>query len=147
MAACTAVGTVRTYARIATEKGFSYESWKEAVRRRETFVTYGPLLEFSVDGRPMGSEFHLPASGGTVDVEWQVASVTVPMSRVDLMVNGEIRESVAVSSQAAGGHWTVRVDRSCWLALESAHRTLHNRLHQRGCYHDHTPPLDGNRRL
>jgi hypothetical protein len=25
------------------------------------------------------------------------------------------------------------------LALESAHRTLHNRLHQQGYYHEHTP--------
>jgi hypothetical protein len=25
------------------------------------------------------------------------------------------------------------------LALESAHRALHNRLHQRGYYHEHTP--------
>jgi hypothetical protein len=26
------------------------------------------------------------------------------------------------------------------LALESAHRTLHNRLHQRGFYHEHMQP-------
>ena len=26
----------------------------DAVRRCETFVTYGPLLEFCVDGKPMG---------------------------------------------------------------------------------------------
>jgi hypothetical protein len=28
--------------------------------------------------------------GGTVDVEYDLASVTIPMSRVDLIVNGEI---------------------------------------------------------
>jgi hypothetical protein len=205
MAAATAVGTVRTYARIEPAHEFSYETWKEAVRGRETFVTYGPLLEFAVDGHPMGSRMAMSSHGGSVDVVWQVASVTVPMSRVELVVNGEIREGVTVAPYAAAGGWSVRLDTSSWLALlvrghypdqpeiiaahstpvmidvegfplmaaadavtildqiegamvyldtvgtraddrsykrmrlalESAHRTLHNRLHQRGYYHEH----------
>ena len=207
MTATTAVGTVRTYAHIAPGMLFTYEAWKEAIRRAETFVTYGPLLEFSVEGLPMGSRIEMPASGGTVGVTWQVASATIPMSRVDLVVNGEIRESSEVSPWNASGHWQVRVDKSAWLALlvrghyadkpeivaahgtpvmvmvegtpmlaaadavtileqiegamayldtvgtraedrvykrmrlvlESAHRTLHNRMHQAGHYHEHTP--------
>jgi hypothetical protein len=207
MTATTAVGTVRTYARIAPGMPFTYEAWKEAIRRAETFVTYGPLLEFSVEGLPMGSRIEMSASGGTVDVIWQAASATIPMSRVDLVVNGEIRESTAASPWNASGHWQVRVDQSAWLALlvrghypdkleiiaahgtpvmvmvegspmlaaadavtileqiegamayldtvgtraedrvykrmrlvlESAHRALHNRMHQAGHYHAHTP--------
>ena len=207
MAAVTAVGTVRTYAHLDPQAEFAYEAWKQAIRGGETFVTYGPLLEFMVDGHPMGSRIAMSSSGGTVDVTWQIASVTLPVSRVELVVNGEIRESVAVPPDAAAGHWRVKVDRSCWLALlvrghyadkpeivaahstpvmidvegsrlmaaadavtildqiegaiayldtvgtrtedrvykrmrlvlESAHRTLHNRLHQEGHYHDHAP--------
>ncbi|MBN1890064.1 MAG: CehA/McbA family metallohydrolase [Thermoflexales bacterium] len=207
MSANTAVGAVRTYARLAPDLPFTYDAWMEAMRRAETFVTYGPLLEFMVDGRPMGSRFELSASGGRLDVSWQVASVTVPMSRVELVVNGEIRESLAVAPDQASGQWSVKVDKSCWLALlvrghyadkpeiiaahsspvmvtvasapllaaadaltileqiegalayldtvgtraedaaykrmrlvlTSAHRSLHNRMHERGYYHDHTP--------
>jgi hypothetical protein len=207
MSANTAVGAVRTYARIARDEPFTYRAWMDAVRRAETFVTYGPLLEFAVDGRPMGSRMELPAMGGSVDVTWQVASVTVPMSRVELIVNGEIRESAAVAPEAAGGTWRVKVEKSCWLALlvrghyadkpeivaahsspvmvmvdgspllaaadavtildqiegalvyldtvgtraedaaykrmrlvlVAAHRSLHNRLHEAGAYHEHTP--------
>jgi hypothetical protein len=117
MSANTAVGTVRTYARLAPDEPFTYAAWMQAVRRAETFVTYGPLLEFAVDGHPMGSRIGMRASGGTVDVTWQVASVTVPMSRVELVVNGEIRESLEVSPEAASGSWAVRVDKSAWLAL------------------------------
>jgi hypothetical protein len=117
MSANTAVGTVRTYARIRPDMKFSYETWMEAVRRGETFVTYGPLLEFSVDGHPMGSQIGMAASAGTVDVTWQVASVTIPISRVELVVNGEIRESATVSPEKGSGHWSVRVDKSAWLAL------------------------------
>jgi hypothetical protein len=207
MSAGTAVGTARTYARIEPDQPFTYEAWMEAVRRAETF---GPLLDFAVDGKPMGSRIEMSASGGTVDVTWQVASVTVPMSRVELIVNGEIRESLAVAPDQAAGHWSVKVDRSSWLALlvrghypdkpeiiaahsspvmitvegspmlaaadavtileqiegamayldtvgtraedlaykrmrlvlESAHRTIHNRMHQQGHYHDHTLVID-----
>jgi len=210
MSASTAVGTVRTYAGIDPDKPFSYETWMEAVRRAQTFVTYGPLLEFAVDGHPMGSRIDMSASGGTVDVTWQVASVTIPMSRVELIVNGEIRESLEVSPWEKSGHWSIKMDKSSWLALlvrghyadkpeiiaahsspviinvegspmlaavdavtileqiegalayldtvgtraedvvykrmrlvlTSAHRSLHNRMHQLGYYHDHTPVED-----
>ena len=210
MSADTAVGTVRTYARIPDGREFTYEEWMQAVRRAETFVTYGPLLEFTVDGRPMGSRIRMSATGGTVEVSWQAQSVTVPMSRVQLVVNGEIRQSVEVDAATAAGHWPLRLERSSWaallvrghvpgrpeiiaahsspvmvevgatpffaaadaltildqiegamayldtvgtraetaayrrmrMALESAHRSVHNRLHEAGHYHAHTVPQD-----
>jgi hypothetical protein len=129
------------------------------------------------------------------------------MTRLELVVNGAIRESQAVPSDSAGGSWRVRLDRSSWLALlvrgsypgrpeiiaahtspvmidvessallaaadavtildqiegalayvdtvgtraedqaykrmrlalVSSHRRLHNRMHQQGYYHEHTP--------
>jgi len=207
MGADMAVGTVRTYAFIPQEEEFTYDAWKQAVRGAHTFVTYGPLMEFSVEGRPPGSWINMTASGGTVDVHWQVASVTVPMSRVELVSNGEILESRAVEPWEDSGAWSVTIDRSAWLALlvrgsrdgqpemiaahsspvmvqiegsrfmaaadavtileqiegalayidtigtrsdkeafksmrlvlTSAHRRLHNRLHQLGYYHEHSP--------
>ena len=210
MSADTAIGTVRTYARIPPDEPFTYENWKAAVRRAETFVTYGPLLEFSVDGQPPGGRIVMPEGGGTVDVSWQVASVTIPISRVELVVNGEIRESLSIPPGEASGSWPVKVDSSCWLALlvrghyadkpeiiaahstpvmvtvgnsvliaaadavtileqiegalayldvigtrasevaykrmrlvlTSAHRSLHNRMHQQGFFHEHTPATD-----
>ena len=39
------------------------------------------------------------------------------MSRVDLIVNGEIRESQTVDPREAAGHWSVKVEKSSWLAL------------------------------
>lgn len=211
MAACTAVGTVRTYARLPKDAEFHYESWKEAVRRGETFVTYGPLIDFLVDGRPMGSRITMTSEGGTLGITWQVASVTVPVSRVELVVNGEIYESLPVAPDQSSGSWSFKVDQSCWMALlvrghyagqpemitahstpvmvdvegsqllaagdavtildqiegamvyldtvgtraedriykrmrldlESAHRSLHNRMHQEGFYHEHVMEGDG----
>lgn len=210
MNAGTAVGTSRTYAKIEDDREFTYDEWKDAVIKGNTFVTYGPLMNFSVDGKPAGSKIKMSANGGTVDVEWQAASITVPMSRVELIVNGEIRESTTVSPEKGRGHWSVKVDKSSWLALlirgnyadkpeiiaahsspvmitvkgslmmaaadaltileqiegalayvdtigtkaevkvykrmrmilESAHRSVHNRMHQMGHYHKHTPEAD-----
>jgi hypothetical protein len=117
MTSNTAVGTVRTYARIAPEQPFTYQSWMDSVRRAETFVTYGPLIDMTVDGKPMGSRIQMSSTGGTVDIDWQVASVTIPVTRVELIVNGEVRESVNVSSGDVAGHWSFHVDRSSWVAL------------------------------
>jgi hypothetical protein len=117
MSANTAVGTVRTYARLKPGQPFTYEAWKQAVRRAQTFVTFGPLMEFSVEGKPPGSWIQLGNKGGTVDVSWKLASVTVPMTRVELIVNGEIRKSEAVKSWQAEGHWSVKLERSSWVAL------------------------------
>jgi hypothetical protein len=173
-------------------------------------VTYGPLLEFTVDGKPMGSKIKMSQAGGTVDVVWQAASVTIPMSRIELVVNGEIRESVSAQPWENSGHWSVKLDKSSWLALlirghyadkpeiivahsspvmvnimnsqvlaaadavtileqiegaiayldtvgtraedaaykrmrlilTSTYRALHNRLHQLGSYHGHSPLTD-----
>ncbi len=210
MTAMTAVGTVRTYARLEEGQAFTYDAWKQAVKRGETFASYGPLIEFAVNGAPMGGRISLPRGGGTLDVTWAVASTTVPVSRVELVLNGEIRESVEAPAEGASGHWRVRVERSAWLALlvrghyadqpemiaahstpvmvavdgaplfsevdavtileqiegalayldtvgtraedrayrrmrlelEAAHRKLHNRMHQEGHFHEHTPPAD-----
>jgi hypothetical protein len=117
MEAETAVGTLRTYAQIELSREFTYEAWKDAVRAARTFVTCGPLLEFEVDGKPAGSRIAMSAGGGTVDVTWHVASVTMPVSRVELIVNGEVRESVAVDRAGDAGSWPVKVEKSTWMAL------------------------------
>ncbi len=103
MSADTAIGTVRTYARIPDGSPFTYDEWMKAIRRCETFVTYGPLLELAVDGTPMGGRIRVSGTGGTFDVAWKAASVTIPMTRVELVVNGEIRQSVAVDQWEGAG--------------------------------------------
>jgi hypothetical protein len=210
MTAITAVGTVRTYAHMDPSEPFTYDAWKEAVRRAETFVTYGPLLDFQVEGKAMGSRLKLPARGGTLDVQWEVASVTIPVSRVELVINGVVNQGVTVPAEGGRGNWSVPVRESSWLgllvrghyadqpeiitahsspvmvavkgspmlsaadavtileqiegslayldtigtraddqaykrmrlALTSAHRRLHNRMHAQGFFHQHTPAVD-----
>jgi len=118
MSANTAVGTIRTYARIE-EGAFTYDAWKDAVRAGRTFATYGPLLDFSVEGRSMGDTIDLPAGGGTLDVEWKVSTVTVPAVRVEIVVNGEIRETFDTPPERRDheGTASVKMEGGGWIAL------------------------------
>ncbi len=114
MTASTAVGTVRTYARIPDGREFDYGAWMNAVRSGHTFVTYGPLLEFALEGQPPGTRINMKPRGGTVDVTWGKFSVE---TWVDLIVNGEIRESKRLKKWQDEGHWSVRIDKSSWTAI------------------------------
>jgi hypothetical protein len=117
MSAATAVGTGRTYARLADDEPFTYDAWQRAVERGHTFVTLGPLVDFTVDGRTAGDRFEMTGSGGTVDVVWSAERVTMPMTSVELVVNGELRESSAVDARRDSGSWRITLDRSSWLAI------------------------------
>lgn len=118
MSAEMPVGGVRTYALIK-EGLLTYESWKTAVRNGHTFVTYGPLLDFHINGQEMGTTVLLGPEGGTLDVDWQVSSVTLPATRVELVINGEVREMKLLDPAKAeqDGYWSVKFDESGWAAL------------------------------
>lgn len=117
MSAEMPVGGIRTYAHLTEDRPFTYASWMDALRAGNTFVTYGPLMEFSVEGRPAGARLKLGRTGGTVTVDWEVASVTTPIRRVELVVNGEIVDGRSVKPGGARGYFRYRVERSAWLAL------------------------------
>lgn len=112
-----AIGRVRTYARLRDGESLSTATWADAVRRGETFVTYGPLVEFSVEGRPAGSSISLGRSGGTLSVSWRAATLNSEVTRVELVRNGEIIESTVAGSRASSGGWSVRMVASGWLAI------------------------------
>ena len=111
------MGAVRTYTKIDDGAEFTYDNWINATRAGRTFVSYGPLVEFAVEGKPAGTRMKMGRGGGTVNVTYELASVTVPMTRVDLVVNGEIRESRELDPENDSGQWALRVDRSAWIAL------------------------------
>lgn len=65
----------------------------------------------------MGQRVKLPLRGGAVDVTWKVASTIIPMTRVELIVNGTIRESQAIAPDVDEGTWSIRLEYSAWIAL------------------------------
>ena len=65
----------------------------------------------------MGQQLHLPAGGGRVTVNWTLASAIIPMTRVELIVNGTICESCPLAPDTDQGSWSINIDRSSWVAL------------------------------
>jgi hypothetical protein len=74
-------------------------------------------MDFSVDGKPPGTWIKMSAPGGSVDVTWNVGSCTIPMTKVALVANGEIKEQQSVHPWKDQGHWSINVGASSWLAL------------------------------
>lgn len=117
MSAASLLGGIRTYAQVE-RADFTYQQWMDAVRSGNTFVTVGPLIDFTVNGTTPGNRIDLSSDGGTLDIVWNVESVKVPIERVELIAGGEVVESFeAGGSMTASGSASFRIARSTWLAL------------------------------
>jgi dipeptidyl aminopeptidase/acylaminoacyl peptidase len=113
------VGSVRTYV-YTGERGLDADAWFEGLRRQRAFVTTGPLVELTVNGRLPGGDVTLPASGGEVEVAGRVRSIT-PLETMTLVFNGEPVEKIALSGdrRSADFRKTLRVTRSGWYHLRA----------------------------
>jgi hypothetical protein len=98
MGAYTAVGALRTYAKLDRNLPFTYENWAEAVRAGRTFATTGPVIDLKVDGKEIGDAIAMPPGGGHVEVR-AVAESFWPLGKLEVVFNGR----VAASAQANKG--------------------------------------------
>jgi hypothetical protein len=102
-------------------KYLSSEEWLKHLAAGRSFITNGPLLEFTVDGRRLGDTLDLKGPGklkiagralGRLDFE-----------RIELVQNGQVVKTA--DSRASGGHFAAAldielpVDAPCWLALRT----------------------------
>ena len=116
MSSAVPVGLYRTYARLDEE--FSYEAWCRAVRSGRTFLSGGPLVTLSVDGREPGSTVRL-SGPGTVSVRATVRSI-FPLRSLEVVRNGE----VVARTDASGGRQAeiseeLRIDGNSWIACRA----------------------------
>ncbi len=117
MSAASLLGGVRTYVHLG-DRPFSYESWMEALRAGDTFVTVGPLARVTVEGMPPGSRVSLPTGGGTVSVSWQVESVSLPIEAVEVVVGGLTSQEISGQGElSVTGGAEIRIEKSSWVAL------------------------------
>lgn len=85
------LGDVRVYAYTGVEKTVDPDEWFRAFRDGATFVTNGPMLDFSVNGRKPGSVIELSANE-ELSVEatsWGLEGASEP-AILELVVNGEV---------------------------------------------------------
>ena len=113
-------GRERFYTNV--EGPLSVESWLDGIRRGRTFVTNGPMLEFSVDDAGMGGEVVL-AKPGTVRVR---AAMRFDPDRDDMFRIEIVQNGVVVKSFPRIGpisevtcDFVLDVDETCWLAVRA----------------------------
>jgi hypothetical protein len=118
------VGDSRVYAFTGTK--FNPDLWFEAVRKGRTFVTNGPMLEFTVDGRLPGEQIK-PAKGQKLRVRAhaQVGSSGVPLGRLEVVANGAVIGMSDPAGNSAVLDLIVTADKSMWIAARTtgAHTT------------------------
>jgi len=116
MSSAVPVGLYRTYARLDEE--FSYDAWCRAVRSGRTFLSGGPLVTLSVDGREPGDTVALPGPG-TVSVHATVRSI-FPLSSLEVVCNGEVvARTAADGGRQAEISAELRIPANSWIACRA----------------------------
>jgi TolB protein len=112
----TMYGSVRTYAYLGPN--LTARGWIDAVGAGRSFVSTGPLIEFRVNQHLPGEAIHLPADGGTIDVDAKAWS-TLPLTKASIYRNGALWKTVPLKSDGTGAefHERVTVTESSWYSF------------------------------
>jgi hypothetical protein len=116
MSSDVAVGQYRTYVYVPPDQEFDYSAWCRNLRAGRTFLSGGPLLEFSVEGAQIGDTLQLPDGGGTVEVTATARSI-LPVHTLQIVRNGQV---VAQADEPSGARelalrTTLGIDANSWL--------------------------------
>lgn len=125
------LGHGRVYVHLEGE--LTPQTWLEQLNRGRSFVTTGPLLFVTVNGKSPGETFRIDEPGNfTIAIE---ARSVEPIGRIELVRNGDIVESWEPANLPApdGGHRTelktaVDVTSSTWLAIRVYETTTDGRF-------------------
>jgi hypothetical protein len=110
--------------------GFSYKKWMQGLNAGRSFVTTGPMLFATFNGRPPGHTFKAIKSAqgsdpdaGSVRVAGSVESAK-PLSTIEIIVNGVVAKTIKPQPvrTKAGGYVakfdvTAKLDGSSWVAV------------------------------
>lgn len=137
-------GGDRVYVKV--DGPFSYEKWIDGLRAGRSFVTNGPMLEFSLEPHQLGDTYK--RVGDTIKLD-QAREFTIsanaqshfPMAKVEVLYNGEVVATVPLSEskQQAKLEKSIKLDRSGWLALRASGPGHHD--HPVGSLDAHTSPI------
>jgi hypothetical protein len=107
---------------VQVEGAFTYDSWIAGLRAGRTFISNGPLLEFTVDGKPPGAVLQ---PSGRLRVKASAVS-RLPFDRLQIVRDGVVvAEQAAVDRREANLEREISVDQGGWIAarIESSAKT------------------------
>jgi TolB protein len=112
------VGAARMYAYLGGK--LEWSRWIDAIRKGRTFVTNGPLVQLEINGEIPGSEIHLPAEGGSIEIAARL-DTAFPVEKLELISNGRVVEDIPVREGGRAGTLRKRIDvnTSGWYTLRA----------------------------
>jgi hypothetical protein len=111
-------GVVRNF--VELDGPLDIDQWFDAFEAGHTFVTNGPLLEFTVNGTGMGRELRV-ARGTPLEI---VAGAKLnpdvdTLDRLELVVLGDVTETASAAGESTQLRTTLTADRSMWIAVRA----------------------------
>jgi TolB protein len=112
------VGLNRVY--VETPAPLDHRRFLEALAAGRSFATNGPLLGFSLGGKPIGAEIALPAGRHRLELRASLRSI-VPVDHFELVRNGEVIASLPLDEAGTTGlaSQPVEIDRSGWYLVRA----------------------------
>ena len=113
------VGLNRVFALIPSGP-LDARSWLASIKNGHTFVTNGPLLGFTLDGRTIGDEIDLPPGSHELHFAAWMRSI-VPLDHLQVVCNGQVVHDVKLEGnrESADVSATIRLSRSSWCLLRA----------------------------
>jgi hypothetical protein len=105
---------------VQVEGSFTYEAWLAGLRAGRTFVSNGPLLEFTVNGKGPGSTLD---AEGPLRVKAKAIS-RLPFDRLEIVRDGEVvAEQPAINLREAVLEREIPAARGGWIAARVSSQT------------------------
>ena len=140
------VGLYRTYARLLADQEFTYENWCNAVKAGRTFLSGGPIIQLTVDGREVGDILSI-SGPGTVEIESWAESV-LPVHSLEIVLNGKVvaRTDSRTATRRLELREKIRIDGHSWIAARTGgfdyfDAVGHHDVVNRGSVRTHLPGL------
>ena len=111
-------GLVRVFAHSGTR--LNHASWLAAIKAGRTFVTNGPLLEFSITGKTAGDDIEVPPGMQVMPAVVKLRS-NVPIDHLEIVGNGTVVARLRLDSDKMTANDTVMVPvkQSGWYVLRA----------------------------
>ena len=114
------IGNVRFYTHLGND--FSYDLWKQEVKAGHTFVSSGPMIDFTVNGQIPGDMVELQESSTlSIKAQGYGHEGQVPLSRLEIIAHGKVIASATPGDAGQStDHLSIQMDlpveRGIWIA-------------------------------
>jgi TolB protein len=114
------VGMDRVYASVPGEP-VSLQAWMDSLRKGRTFVTNGPLIEFTLGGLKVGDELKFDGALAAVPFTAKLRSI-VPVDHFEVICNGRVAQTLKLEGARDSGDvsGTLPLKESGWCVLRAS---------------------------